>query len=198
MKQIFAILALAAGFCGGTSCKKDCLMSPPRIDTVIVRDTITVGINVVMEGPIVYSRTVNTFGEVTSVTYSIPVSITSGNRLYLGQTVELATAISGTNAFALAFQKSSAPTTDEVTSTALLAFSSPDAPIEGNGFRIENDQTRHFKIKVTLLDPTTRPANYRVQLKQLQAFTDPALTSSLIIDLIPETEYRTEYQFINH
>jgi hypothetical protein len=156
------------------------------------------GVNTVM-GSASYNRTTDQNGLITSVTYTIPVSVTSfGNTLYVGQSAQLATTVSGSNAFALAFQTSAAPTTDEVISSASIALSSSDAVIESNGFRLDDGQTKHFTITVTLNTPATTAANYRVQLKQIQTFTNAALYSGAASsNLLPVEQFRTDYQFIN-
>jgi peptidoglycan hydrolase-like protein with peptidoglycan-binding domain len=156
------------------------------------------GVNTVMGTPS-YNRTTDTSGNVTSVTYTIPVSVTSfGNTLYVGQSAQLATSASGSNAFALAFQTSAAPTTDEVISSASIAVSSSNATIESNGFRVDDGSTKNFTITVTLNTPATTAANYRVQLKQIQTFTNAALYSGASSSsLLPVEQFRTDYQFIN-
>ncbi len=156
------------------------------------------GVNTVMGTPS-YNRTTDTSGNVTSVTYTIPVSVTSfGNTLYVGQSAQLATSASGSNAFALAFQTSAAPTTDEVTSSASIAVSSSNATIESNAFRVDDGSTKNFTITVTLNTPTSTAANYRVQLKQIQTFTNAALYSGASSsNLLPVEQFRSDYQFIN-
>jgi hypothetical protein len=155
------------------------------------------GLNVVM-GSASYARTTNTSGDVTSVTYTIPVSVTSfGNTLYMSQNAQLATSVSGSNAFALAFQQSGAATTDEVISSASIAVSS-NATIESGAFRIDDGSTKNFTITVTLNTPATTNANYRVQLKGAQAFTNAALFSGATSSsLLPAEQFRTDYQYIN-
>lgn len=158
----------------------------------------SIGVNTVMGTPS-YSRVTDQNGLVTSVTYTVPVSVTSfGNTLYVGQSAQLATTTSGSNAFALAFQTSAAPTTDETTSSASIALSSSDATIESGAFRIDDGSTKRFSITVTLNTPTTTAANYRVQLKQIQTFTNAALFSGASSSsLLPVESYRTDYQYIN-
>lgn len=164
-------------------------------ETMTFRST---GVNTVMGTPS-YNRTTDQNGLVTSVTYTIPVAVTSfGNTLYVGQSAQLATSVSGSNAFALAFQQSGAPTTDEVTSSASIALSSSDAVIESNGFRLDDGSTKHFVVEVTLNTPTTTAANYRVQLKQAQTFTNAALYSGATSSsLLPAEQFRTDFKFIN-
>ncbi len=146
-----------------------------------------------------YARTTDQNGAVTSVTYTIPVSVSSfGNTLYMSQNAQLATSVSGSNAFALAFQQSGAATTDEVISSASIALSSSNATIESGAFRIDDGSTKNFTITVTLNTPATTNANYRVQLKQAQTFTNAALyTGATSSTLLPAEQFRTDYQFIN-
>lgn len=159
----------------------------------------TYGIRVEM-GTLSYSRTTNTSGEVTSVTYYIPIRISSfGTTLYLGQSLQLASAVSGTNAFALVFQNSNSPTVDDVSSIASTSISSSDAAIDGNGFRLDDGTTKHFKIVVTLITPTAFNCSYWVVVKQCKIFANSALTSgATIVDLLPKDQFRTEYQFISN
>ncbi len=156
------------------------------------------GVNVTM-GSASYARTTDQNGAVTSVTYTIPVSVSSfGNTLYMSQNAQLATSVSGSNAFALAFQQSGAATTDEVISSASIALSSSNATIESGAFRIDDGSTKNFTITVTLNTPATTNANYRVQLKQAQTFTNAALyTGATSSTLLPAEQFRTDYQFIN-
>ena len=166
-------------------------------ETMTLRST---GVNTVM-GTASYNRTTDTNGLVTSVTYTIPVSVTSfGNTLYVGQSASSALTVGGSDAFALVFQQSGAPSTDVVlsTSSASIALSSSDATIESNGFRLDDGQTKHFSIVVTLNSGSVLNANYRVQLKQVQTFTNAALsTGATQSNLLPVEQYRTDYQFLN-
>ncbi len=159
------------------------------------------GVNTVMGTPS-YNRTTNTSGDVTSVTYTIPVSVTSfGNTLYVGQSASSALTVGGSDAFALVFQQSGAPSSDIVlnSSSASIALSSSDATIESGAFRIDDGSTKHFTITATLNSGSVLNANYRVQLKQIQTFTNAALyTGAASSSLLPVESYRTDYQFLNN
>lgn len=155
------------------------------------------GVNAVM-GSTTYDRTTDQNGLVTSVTYTIPVTVTSfGNTLYLGQSAQLAATATASNAFALVFQTSAAPTSSDTTSTTSIAISSSDAVIETNGYRLDDGTAKHFTISVTLTTPTSTNSNYRVALKMIRTFTDAGLTTGTNSSLLPIESYQTGYQFIN-
>jgi peptidoglycan hydrolase-like protein with peptidoglycan-binding domain len=157
------------------------------------------GVNTVM-GATSTSKTTDTNGNVTSVTYTIPVAVTAfGQTLYMGQTAQVATSMTSTNAFAVVFENSSAPTTSVVTSmTNSITLSSVDADIESNGFRLDSGTTKNFVIKVTLTDPAVYNSSYRVRVAQIQTWTNGALTTgNSISNLLPQVDYRTGYELIN-
>lgn len=160
--------------------------------------TIT-DLKVVMGTPS-YNRTVNGSGQVTSVTYSIPLKITSlGDTVYLGQTVYATPTVDASRAFALVFQSATNSGISDLISSSSIALSSSDANIEVNGFRLDKDQTKNFTITAILIVPATQNTSYRVQLKQIQVFTNPGLfTGRTIKNLLPPENYRTDYQFINN
>ncbi len=148
-----------------------------------------------------YTSMTNAANEITSVVYSIPVRITPvGETLYLGQSSQLAKTVSASNAFALVFQTSGAPSVDDIISSASVSITSSDAVIETNGFRLDDGQTKHFTLTVWLTSPSTRNTNYRVQLKQLQLFTSRQLLveGSFRINLTPVEQYRTDYRYIHN
>ena len=156
------------------------------------------GVNTVMGTP-TYNRTTDTNGLVTSVTYTIPVTVTSfGNTLYVGQSAQQASTATASNAFAVAFQTSAAPSTDDVISSAAIALSTSDATLETNGYRLDDGQAKHFTITVNLITPTTGTSNYRVALKQIRTFTESGLISADAVNssLLPVENFRTDYQYI--
>ena len=156
------------------------------------------GVNAVM-GASSYSQTTDTSGNITSVTYTIPVTVTAfGNTLYLGQSVQLAATGSASNAFALVFQNSSAPTTSDITSSATLAISTSDAVTESNGWRLDSGTDKHFTVTVTLTSPTTASNYYRVALKQVRTFTTAGLVTGSNSDLLPVEKFQTDYKFITN
>jgi hypothetical protein len=159
-----------------------------------------VGVSTVMSTPS-YTRTTNTNGQVTSVTYTIPLKVSAiGETVYLKQLTQLANTVSGSSSFAFVFQNSTAPAVSDVTSNAVYTLSSSDASEVQQGFRIDDGDTKHFTLTVTLLAPTVPNSSYRVALKQLQVFYSTALLSqqSIKFDLVPTENYRTDYQLINN
>ncbi len=155
------------------------------------------GVNTVMGAPS-YSNTVDSSGVITSVTYSIPVTVTAfGNTLYMGQSAQLNGTATASNAFALVFQTSAAPTSDETTSSASIALSSTDASIESNGFRLDSGVTKHFIITVNLTTPSSVNSNYRVALKQVRTFTEGLLLTGTSTNLLPVEQFKTDYKLIN-
>ena len=155
------------------------------------------GVNVVMSAAS-YDRTVDNSGNITSVTYTIPVAVTAfGNTLYIGQTAQLATTASASNAFAYVFQNSSAPTVSDVAATASSTLSSTNAVLDGNGFRLDDGTTKNFTITVNLTTPTTGNNSYRVALKDLKTFTDSSLSTGASANaLTPVESFQTDYKLI--
>ncbi|HAE36465.1 MAG: hypothetical protein UR85_C0005G0027 [Candidatus Nomurabacteria bacterium GW2011_GWF2_35_66] len=155
------------------------------------------GVNVAM-GTVTYGNTEDSSGNITTVTYTIPVSVTSfGDTLYMGQSAQLATAATASNAFAVVFQNSTAPTVSDVAATASFTLATSDATIETNGFRLDDGVTKNFTITAVLTTPTTASNSYRVALKQLQTFTDANLgLGSTLNSLTPVESYQTGYKFI--
>jgi len=156
------------------------------------------GVSTVMGTPTI-SKNVDTNGAVTQVTYTIPVTVTAfGATLYTGQSVELATAATGTNAFSVALEDSSAPATAIVTCTSCVyTLSSSDAVIEGSGYRLDDGTAKHFTLTVDVITPTTVARSYRVQLEDVRTFTDSALSAGALGSaLTPSESFQTGYQYI--
>lgn len=158
------------------------------------------GVNVVMGTPTIsYTANSGQAASYDSATYTIPVAVTSfGNTLYLGQSVQLASTVSGSNAFAVAFQKSSAPSTDVVSSvTGTYTLSTSDATLEsGTGYRLDDGSTKHFTVTVNLFGGNTAAA-YRVALKEIQTFTNAAIyAGASSSSLTPTEQFQTNYQNI--
>lgn len=157
-------------------------------------------VDVVMGTPS-YNRTTNTSGQVTSVTYGIPLKVSPlGQTVYLKQLTQLANSVSGSSSFAFVFQNSSAPLVSDVTSSAVYTLSSSDAPEMAQGFRLNDGTTNHFTLTVTLLSPNVANSSYRVALKQLQVFSSTTMLAqeSFKVNLLPVENYRTDYQLINN
>ncbi len=155
------------------------------------------GVNVAMGTPS-YSYTTATSGDINSVTYTIPVSVTAfGNTLYLGQTVEEAATASASNAFAFQFQRSDTGTLVAATS-ATSSFATSDATLETNGYRLDSGVTKHFTVTVTLITPSAADKYYRVVLKQVKTFTEGLLVTGTAANLLPVEQFQTDYKFINN
>lgn len=163
-------------------------------NTITFRST---GVNTVMGTP-TYERTTDTNGLVTSVTYTIPVAVTSfGNTLYMGQSAQLATAATASNAFALVLETAAAPNTESVSAATSITLSTTDATVESNGYRLDDGVTKHFSVKVTMTAATDN-TSIRFRLDTIRTSTTAALVSSTNSDLLPVTDYRTDFQYINN
>lgn len=158
------------------------------------------GVNVVMGTP-TYDQVSDQNGVVTQLSYTIPVTVTSfGDTLYIGQSGQFAATATASNAFAVVFENSSAPTTADVTSSAAIALSTSDAQIETNGFRLDDSTARHFTLEVTLNTPgylgAVTAGNYRVRVAQIRTFTEAALNTATNSSLTPQSDFRTGYKYI--
>jgi len=156
------------------------------------------GVNTVV-GSSSVSTTTDQNGNITSVTYTIPVSVTAfGDTLYMGQTGQLASTATASNAFALVFENSSAPTVAVTSSmTNSITLSSSNASIESNGFRLDSGSTKNFTITVNLTDPAVYSSSYRVRLDEIRTFTEAGLVTGTNNDLLPQANFRTGFQLIN-
>lgn len=155
------------------------------------------GVNTVM-GTASYEKTTDNSGNVTSVTYKIPVSVTSfGNTLYVGQSAQLETTATASTAFALVFQNSENPSVSNTISSASITLSS-NATIDANGYRLDDGSTKNFTISVVLSTPSTVNKSYRVALKQIRTFTESSLLNATNSNLLPVEQFQTDYQFINN
>jgi hypothetical protein len=157
------------------------------------------GVNVV-KGTTTSTKTTDNNGKITSVTYTIPVSVTAfGDTLYVGQTAQLASTATASNAFALVFENSSAPTVAVTSSmTNSITLASSNASIETNGFRLDSGATKNFTITVNLTDPAVYSSSYRVRLAQIRTFTEAGLVTATNNDLLPETDFRTGFELIDN
>ncbi len=159
------------------------------------------GVNTVM-GSASYTTTEASNGDITSVTWSIPMTVTAfGNDLYIGQTTQKATTATASGAVAFVFQNAAGSYADETSSTASHTIVSDDASanILGTGFLLPSGTPKHFHVSVTLTAPTTLNTYYRVQLKQIRTFTDSGLgLGAASTNLLPVDSYRTSPVFINN
>lgn len=167
-------------------------------NTLTFRST---GVNAVMGTPTI-ANTTDTNGNITSVTYTIPVAVTSfGNTLYMGQAAQVSnSSMTSTNAFNVVFENSSDPTTAVYTSfTNSLALSTSNATIDTNGFRLDDGTTKNFTLVVNATNPAVYGASYRVRLDQIQTWTNAALTAgNAISSLLPQVDFRTGYARIDN
>lgn len=155
----------------------------------------------VSQGTPSYTNTLDNKGLITDVNYSIPLTITNGcgNDVYLAQAAQLGVVASASNSFAFVFENSSAPTTAAYASmTASSNVSSSDASVQGNSYRIEDGVTRHFTIKVSLITPPISNSSFRVRLNQIRTYLEAGLARATNADLLPQTDFRTGYRFINY
>lgn len=164
------------------------------------------GVNVV-QGAATISKITDQAGITTSVTYDIPLTVTSfGNTLYTGQAAELATAASGTGAaakaFSFALQDATAPATDIVVAPAATAISSTlassDATIENLGFRLDSGSTKHFNLQVIVGCTAAScagaaTANYRVHVLTVRTDSVSSLAAPTNAALLPAQNYQTGY-----
>jgi hypothetical protein len=122
-----------------------------------------------------------------------------GSTLYVGQSAQLSSSVSGTNAFAVTFRNRADSLMDDIVSSGAITMTSVDAPTDGQGFRLDDGATKHFVITATLITPHALNSNYCVQLKEIQVFANANLTNGAIVSgLFPENNFRTRYQFINN
>lgn len=158
-------------------------------------------LNTIMGTPIYSTTNTNTpSSSITSVTYNIPLTVTSVcQTLYLGQSAQLSAIATASSAFSYAFENASSPTTLNTTSSASATLISNDAVIQDKGYRLDNGITKHFTLSVNLITPSILNSSYRVKLNQIRTFTNSLLsTGATNQNLIPEANYRTGYQFINN
>lgn len=157
------------------------------------------GVNVVMGTATVTPTANSTTGTITSVAYSIPLTVTAfGDTLYLGQTAQNAATVSASNAFAFVFQTSTAPTTTATSvSVTGITLETSDATIDTNGYALNEGETKHFTLKFTLNEGVT-DTSYRVQVKQAQTFTEAGLVTGTALTLSPDVNFRTGFQLINN
>lgn len=160
------------------------------------------GVNTVM-GSVSTTTTVASNGDTTSVSYSIPLTITAfGNDAYIGQSTQEAVTSTGSGAIAFVFQNAASGSySNDWTSTASHTIISNDATANalGTGFMLPSGSAKHFTVNVTLTGPATLNTYYRVQLKTIQTFTDAGLgLGSAVNTLLPVDAFRTNAVYINN
>ncbi|HQV64861.1 MAG TPA: hypothetical protein PKZ56_01370, partial [Candidatus Paceibacterota bacterium] len=143
------------------------------------------------------SATSNDAGAIINRTISIPVTIKAlDSTVYVDNAIQNAATVSGTNALSFVFEDSAGAAFTIVNSAT---FTSSNAPVEGNGYRVDSGTERSFMITIiangAALDTQ---AQYRVQLTQGQSWTNAALTTgSAIQDLSPVNSYESSYFSLN-
>lgn len=157
-------------------------------------------------GTVSTTQNTNQSGFVTSVTYNIPLTMKSfEDTLYVGQSAQLATTTSASNAMSFVLEDSSAPTVEVLvtpagTGSAVTSTLSSNAAISGSGYKIDSlEKTFTLQVIVTgATTPTAAVNNVRVQLKDIKFFTDNALTTGATVQVLaPSTSFETGYKSIN-
>jgi hypothetical protein len=143
------------------------------------------------------SATSNNDGEIINRTISIPVTIKAlDSTVYVDNAIQNAATVSGTNALSFVFEDNTGAT-DTIVNSATLTSS--NAPVEGNGYRIDSGTERSFMVTIIANGvPTEAQKQYRVQLTQGQSWTNAALTvGSAVQDLAPVNAYESPYFSLN-
>jgi hypothetical protein len=143
-------------------------------------------------------------GNVTQVTYNIPLSVTAfGDTRYVGLAAQYEathTTITDDLALSFALQDSTAPTTDLENGTVSSTWTC-DASIEGGiGYRLDEGDEVDCTLQVIHTTPGTASRSYRVHVEGFQSYLDAALTNDATNELIqllsPADEFQTDYKFI--
>jgi hypothetical protein len=139
----------------------------------------------------------NQTGEILNRTIKVPVSITAiGGNMYLSQSAWNESTAIGTKAIAFTFEDAGG-LTETITNSA--TWTSTDATVEGASYRIEEGSTKNFVLTVILAGATGQVQNqYRVQLNQVNGWTDSALTlGQSLQDLSPANSFETPFYTLN-
>lgn len=143
------------------------------------------------------SATANNSGEILNRTISIPVTIKAlDETVYVDDVAENAATPTGTEALAFTFEDA-AGLTKTIANSA--TFTSSNAPVEGNGYRIDAGTERSFTLTIIVTGTTAHAQKqYRVQLNKALSFTDSALTAGTALqDLTPANAYESAYFSLN-
>jgi hypothetical protein len=157
------------------------------------------GVNVTM-GTTTYAS-VTDGGDVTQVTYTIPLSVTSfGDTRYTGLSAEYeanAGAVDDDLALAFELQDSTAPSSGLENGTVSSTFTCDSTLEASTGYRLDENELVHCTLQVIHTTPGTASRSYRVQVNEFQTYSDAALnTDELIQTLTPIQDFQTGYQFI--
>lgn len=147
------------------------------------------------------SATSNNAGEILNRTISIPVTIKAlDSTVYVDNAVLNGTTIAGTEAISFTFEDATGGAAAQPSLTGVVGtFTSANAPVEGNGYRIDAGTERTFTLTLIANGVTGQTQKqYRVQLNKGKSFTDAALTAGAATqDLTPVNSYETSYFSLN-
>lgn len=174
-------------------------------DTVTNKTGVSTGENqtfradglMVTMGAMSSSATSNQAGEILNRTITIPVTIKAlDSTVYVDNTVVNGTTIAGTDALSFTFEDAAGATFAIANSAT---FTSSNAPVEGNGYRIDSGTERSFTLTIIVNGATgDTQAQYRVQLNKGKSYTNAALTTGASSqDLSPANAYETSYFALN-
>jgi hypothetical protein len=158
------------------------------------------GVQVTM-GATTYTEVTDS-GNVTQVTYTIPLTVTAfGNTLYMGQTADYETdpsTMDNQAAVSFELQSSTAPTTGLESGSVTSTFSCNATLEGGTGYRLDSGVAKSCTLQVILTTPPGgTPGSYRVAVEAAQTYTDAALTAGEAIQLLlPVQNYQTGYRYI--
>lgn len=153
-------------------------------------------------GSVTY-ESVTDAGNITQVTYNIPLTVTAfGDTRYVGLAAdeeEVHTLITDDLSVSYAAQLSSAPTSDIVQANSTTTDTwSCDATIEGGtAYRLDEDDVVNCTLQVVLTAATGTPGSFRIHVEGFQTYTDAALsTGELIQALTPAEDFETGFKFL--
>ncbi len=159
------------------------------------------GVNVVMGTATMSQPTYSGSGatKTASASWTIPVTVTAfGQTLYVGQTVQLASTATASNAFAVTFFDGATPTTADTTSSATLSMTTSDATLESNGYRLDSGTAKHFTLTVLMTAPATADHQYGAWIQQIRTFTSSDIgTGAANQSLVPATSFKTGIQQVH-
>lgn len=137
-------------------------------------------------------------GEVKTATYTMNVDVKAfGDTFYVGKVAQNAATISGQGALAFDVEDSA----DAAVPSSSVSFAlASSAQTDGIGFRIDEGQTETLTLTATVEIAAAGTDTYtRIQLNQLGAWTDNALTAGgQVIALLPVEDFESDLQLINN
>lgn len=154
-------------------------------------------------GTVTY-ESVTDSGNVTQVTYNIPLSITSyGDTRYIGLSVEEdndGDTITDGQAISYAFQDAGAPATDlaEATTTAVESWSCSATIESTTGYRLDEGSEVDCTLSITLSTEDNVPGSYRVHVEGIETWTAAALNAGGVTQqLTPVEDFQTAFKLLN-